>query len=273
MTAARSTPLPGPFRASLAGALVALALAAVVPSPAAGAAEAAGSAPPARGWHRVELPVAGSYAWFYLPESVTPAALLPAVVFLHGSGASPEIWRPFLDGPAEDAGVVVIAPAPSDRFGWGIGDDTVTLREAIERVRAALGASFPLDRRRIGLAGHSSGGAYAYFVTYETAGRFAGVASFSAPFRHILGVADLRYTAPAFLWYGTADPNYAGGHFAAIAAMFDHRGIPWSSEIVPGLGHSDLRPQDLEQAFVFLAAQQYPEGDVLVPKISGSAGL
>ena len=273
MTAAHPIPLPRLSRSCLAGVLVTLALAAAASSPAIGATEAAGPTTPARGWHRVELPVAGSYAWFYLPESVTPATLLPAVVFLHGSGASPEVWRPFLDGPAEDAGVVVIAPAPSDRFGWGIGDDTITIGEAVERVRAALGTSFPLDRRRIGLAGHSSGGAYAYFVTYETAGRFAGVASFSAPFRHILGVADLRYAAPAFLWYGTADPNYAGGHFAAISAMFDHRGIPWRSEIVPGLGHSDVRPQDLEQAFSFLAAQQYPEGDVLVPKISRSSGL
>jgi len=245
----RFTSRRGSLRTACAGGLAFFALV-LVP--------AAVLAAPAPGWHRVELPVAESYAWYYLPESVPPETPLPAVVFLHGSGASPEAWRPFLDGPAESTGVVVIAPAPSDRFGWGIADDTATIAEAIARVRGALGEAFPLDQDRIGLAGHSSGGAYAYFVIYETVGHFAGVASFSAPFRHILGVADRRYTAPAFLWYGTDDPNYYGGHYAAIASMFEHRGIPWQSEIVPGLGHSDVRPQDLEEAFAFLAAQSAP---------------
>ncbi len=235
-----------------------------LPRPAAAAQE-----PPTRGWHRVELPESASYAWFYLPAAVAPATPLPAVVFLHGSGATPEAWRPFLSGPAEDIGVVVIVPAPSDPLSWGIADDTVTIEEAIDRVGAALGTTFPLERRRIGLAGHSSGGAYAYFVAYETAGRFAGVAAFSAPFRHILGVADPRYTAPIFLWYGTADPNYATGHFAAITAMLDHRGIPWQPGIVPGLGHSDIRPEDLDEAFAFLAAQRYSWFQTLRPKSSG----
>lgn len=261
----------------LAAALALLLAPALVPPPAAAATPAASTAParvdgsvpkaaPSRGWHRVDLPESASYAWYYLPAAVQEATPLPVVLFLHGSGASPEVWRPFLDGPAEETGVVVIAPAPSDFFGWGIADDTVTLAEALDRVGAALGATFPLDPRRVGLAGHSAGGAYAYFVAYETAGHYAGVASFSAPFRHILGVADPHYAAPLLLWYGTADPNYAGGHFTAIAAMVEHRGIPWHSVIVPGLGHSDIRAEDLVDAFSFLSAQRYPAPNALTPK-------
>jgi len=242
--------------------LVAAVLAPAVP----GAAQPAGPAP---GWHRVELPASASYAWWYLPAAVAAGSPVPVVVFLHGSGATPEGWRPFLGGPAEDAGVVVIAPAASDPLGWGIADDTVTIDEAVDRVRGALGTTFPLDPARIGLAGHSSGGAYAYFLTYETVGHYCGVASFSAPFRHILGVADPRYTAPLLLWYGTADPNYLGGHFAAIRAMMDHRGIPWQSTIVSGAGHSDIGRQDLADAFRFLAAQRYPVGITLLPKRLG----
>lgn len=211
----------------------------------------------AAGWVRVELPAAGSHAWRYVPSSVTPLARgerLPVVVFLHGSGASPAVWRPFLEAPAEAAGVVVIAPAPADPFGWGIAEDSATLDEAVER----LAAEVPVDRRRVGLAGHSAGGAYALVLAYGTRDRFSAVFSFSAPFRNLLALADPVYTPPARLWYGEEDPNHLSGHFAAIAAMLEHRGVDWTAETVPGLGHSSIRRQDLAAGFAFLAAQRRP---------------
>lgn len=221
---------------------------------------------PAAGWERVELPESGSRAWRYVPESVQGAARgagLPAVVFLHGSGADPESWRPFLEAPAEAAGVVVIAPAPADPFGWGIAEDSATLAEAVDAVAEEL----PLDRRRVGLAGHSSGGAYALVLAYGTRGRFSGVFSFSAPFRNLLAVADSAYTPPARLWYGEQDPNYLSGHLAAIAAMLEHRDVAWEVETVPGLGHSGIRQQDLVSGFTFLAAQRRPRfPNRLLPK-------
>lgn len=212
---------------------------------------------PAAGWARVELPGSGSHAWRYVPASVAPLARgerLPVVVFLHGSGASPEVWRPFLDGPAEEAGVVVIAPAPADPFGWGIAEDSATVDEAVER----LAAEVPVDRRRVGLAGHSAGGAYALVLAYGTRDRFSAVFSFSAPFRNLLGLADPAYTPPARLWYGEEDPNHLSGHFAAIAAMLEHRGVDWTAETVPGLGHSSIRRQDLAAGFAFLAGERRP---------------
>lgn len=221
---------------------------------------------PAAGWARVELPETGTYAWRYLPGPARDAAgrgeRLPCVLFLHGSGASPEGWRPFLQQPADAAGVVVIAPAPADPLGWGIAQDLATLDEAVDRVAADL----PLDRRRIGLAGHSSGGAYAFFLAYETRERYSGVFSFSAPFRHVLEPADPEYVPPLRLWYGGDDPNYLGGHLTAIAAMMEHRGVPWEAEVVPGLGHSSIRQQDLVAGFEFLAAQRRPGHNRLQPK-------
>lgn len=241
--------------------MLALALLGAVPSDGAEATPRAGEP----GWRRLELPDAGSYAWRYLPPDLVGASDPeghPVVVFLHGSGANPEIWRPFLDGPAEAAGVVVVAPAPSDPFGWGIGDDSATVAEAVER----LGEELPIDRARVGLAGHSAGGAYAYFLAYETSGLYSGVFSFSAPFRYILGVADPEYTAPLRLWYGGEDPNFLSGHLSAITAMVEHRGIPWQAEVIPGLGHSDIRQADLEAGFAFLAAQSRPRPNRLLPK-------
>ncbi len=222
----------------------------------------AGQALPAPGWQRVDLPGAGTYAWRYLPASASAVGRLPAVVFLHGSGASPEAWRPYLEGPAEATGAVVIAPAPAD-LDWGLGDDRATISEALSRV----GRELPLDRARIGLAGHSAGGAYAYFLAYETEGRFSAVFAFSAPFRFILRVADPRYTAPLRLWYGTLDPNYLGGQYAAIAVMMANRGVPVDSQIVPGLGHNDIRQEDLTSGFAFLVAQRYPMLNRLAPKV------
>ncbi len=227
-----------------------------------GRAASAAGALPSPGWERVDLPGVGSYAWRYLPASAGAAGSLPAVVFLHGSGATPEQWRPFLEGPAEATGAVVIAPEAADEQEWGIGDDRATISEAVDRV----GQELPLDFGRIGLAGHSAGGAYAYFLAYETEGRFSAVLSFSAPFRFVLGVADPRYTAPLRLWYGTADPNYQVGQYAAIAAMLANRGVPLESQIVPGLGHSDIRQEDLTSGFAFLLAHRYPVANRLLPK-------
>lgn len=223
-------------------------------------ATAAAAAEP--GWRLVDLPASGSRAWRYLPESAPAGARLPVVVFLHGSGANPEVWRPYLREPAEATGAVVIAPAPADDVGWGIADDAATIAEAVDRVDEEL----HLDRRRIGLAGHSAGGAYAYFLAYSTRGGFSGVFSFSAPFRYVLGAMDPAYTPPLLLWYGAQDPNYTSGHFQAIAAMVEHRGIPWQAEIVQGLGHNDVRQQDLTAGFAFLAAQRYPLPNRLLPK-------
>lgn len=221
----------------------------------------------------MELPETESRAWRYLPHSATGGSL-PVVVFLHGSGASPEAWRPFLEGPAEANGAVVIAPAPADPFGWGIADDSETVTEAIDRVDAELrlDPELRLDRARIGLAGHSAGGAYAYFLAYSTRGGFSGVFSFSAPFRFVLGGLEPEYTAPLRLWYGALDPNYLGGHFAAIAAMVEHRNVPWEAEIIPGLGHNDVRQQDLTEGFAFLVAQRYPVPNLLTPKVRRRAG-
>lgn len=247
-------------------AALALVLLLAVPVDARGDTEPRNHAVPAAGWQRVELPDSGSRAWRYVPESVQGTERgerLPAVVFLHGSGADPESWRPFLEAPAEAAGVVVIAPAPADPFGWGIAEDSATVAEAVDVVAGEL----PLDRRRVGLAGHSSGGAYALVLAYGTSGRFSGVFAFSAPFRNLLAVADPAYTPPARLWYGEQDPNYLSGHLAAIAAMLEHRDVAWEVATTPDRGHNDIRQQDLTDGLTFLAAQRRPRfPNRLLPK-------
>ena len=263
---------PAPYR------LLALSLLALVTlltaTPAAGAptASKADLAPrahalPDAGWQRLDLPESGSRAWRYLPESLRDGwrrgDVLPVVVFFHGSGADPESWRPFLEGPAEEAGVVVLAPAPADPFGWGIAEDSATVAEALEELRSEL----PVDRRRIGLAGHSSGGAYALVLAYGTEGRFSGVFSFSAPFRNLLAVADPKHTPPARLWYGEQDPNHVTGHSIAWASALEHRDVEWELITIAGRGHNDIRPQDLEAGFTFLKSHPRPRGpNLLRPK-------
>ena len=44
------------------------------------------------GWRRFDVPATGAYALRYLPTTL-PAGPAPVVVFLHGSGSSPEAWE------------------------------------------------------------------------------------------------------------------------------------------------------------------------------------
>lgn len=220
----------------------------LAPAPAAGS-----FAPPEPGWQRVEIAATATYSDRYLPFGLDLSGPVPAIVFLHGSGATPEQWRPILAPLAEDLGVVLVVPKSVSPLGWGPGADDRTVAEALR----LLAAEIPVDPARIGVAGHSSGGAYAYVLAYAKVLRFAGVFALSSPYRVVLAVADPDYTAPARLYYGTEDPNYQGGAYAAMAEQTARLGAELEEEIRPGHGHGDWPETTLPDGFRFLLDQRY----------------
>lgn len=216
----------------------------------------AGPAAPAvaqAGWQQFPVPATGSYALRYLPPGLDPGEPAPAVVFLHGAGATPEDWRPFLTPVADELGCVLVLPAALSGLGFGVGADDRTVVESLRRVAQEV----TLDPARVAVSGHSAGGAYAFVLAHGGLFRFSGLFTLAAPYRTVLAVADPDYTAPWRMYYGTEDPNYQFGGFTALAQQATRLGIPWQADLQPGHGHSTWPEGTLRAGFAFLLEQRY----------------
>jgi predicted esterase len=205
------------------------------------------------GWQSINLPSTGSYFALYVPASWNQTSPAPLVVFLHGAGGTPEDYEEFLAPAAEMAGSVVAAPKSSSDAGWGVGNDDATIAAAAATAEALLS----IDPTKVSIAGHSAGGAYAYLTAYYTADHYSAVFSLSAPFYPVTAVADPAYKAPIHMYYGTTDPNYTGGSFAALEQQWAALGVAYENDIETGFGHSNWPPDSMAEGFQFLAAKTY----------------
>jgi predicted esterase len=200
-------------------------------------------------WLRYATPESGSYALAYVPPALEDATgPQPVIVFLHGSGATPSDWQPLLAPHADDLEFVLLLPAAASRRAFGIGDDLGTLRSALDQLRDDV----PVDDARISLAGHSAGGAWALVAAYSNLLPVSAVFSLSAPYRTVLETADPDHTAPARLYYGTEDPNYASGQLTAWGEQLRTLGVPVETEIRAGFGHGSWPDSTLPDGFRFL---------------------
>jgi pimeloyl-ACP methyl ester carboxylesterase len=164
----------------------------------------------------------------------------------------PDNYVTFLDGPAEVAGVVLVAPAATHSIGWVPGLDEPTVDAALAAVQAELS----IDPRRVAYAGHSSGGAYAIQLAYLEKRNVSAVFSIAAPFRTIGAIVDTANPAPLRMAYGTLDPNYATA-LPPYEAQWQTLGLAYELDIRPGVGHNSLGTATMNSAFQFLAAQTY----------------
>jgi predicted esterase len=234
----------GPQPPSLAAALLAGAM--LLP--------ARGAAAWPAGWQRLTLPApASSYAMAYVPASLA-AGPAPVVVFLHGSGSSPEGWQATLEPVAEQLGVVVVAPRAAVLAGWGVGPDDAIVAEALRQTREGVA----VDPARLGIAGHSSGGAYAIELAYSTRSPFVAVFALSAPYRTVIELADPVGPPPLRFYYGTDDPNYTGGAYALLRQMLLRLDVEVGAELQSGYGHNNWPPTTLVDGFRFLVEQPRP---------------
>ncbi|MEM9292561.1 MAG: alpha/beta fold hydrolase [Acidobacteriota bacterium] len=225
----------------------------LVTAPAVEAAEA--------GWKRLEVAATGAstsggYALRYLPAAVTdnPADPAPLVVFLHGSGATPESWRSLLQPVAEALGCALLVPRSQSTLGFGPGDDEAILRAAL----ALLEDEQPIDSRRRALAGHSSGGAYALELAYSGRPRpaergWSAVFTLGSPYRTVLELGGPP--PPLRMAYGTDDPNFQSA-YPALRQQWQRLDIEWEEIFFAGFGHSDWPEDALEDGFAFLLSQQ-----------------
>jgi len=211
------------------------------------------SAAPIPGWSRIDIPATGSYLWRYVPQSLDAAHPAPLVVFLHGAGGTPELYENLVSGAAEKAACVVAMPKSASDVGWGTGDDEQTVAETIRLV----GEELPVDERRVSIAGHSAGGAYAYLLAYAGS-RYNAVFTLSAPYYAVTALADPTYKPPIRMEYGTLDPNYTGGAYANLKAQWDRLGVAWEEDIEPGWSHNTWPKSSMANGFLFLVGKSRP---------------
>jgi len=233
------------FRAALAASLLF----------AAARAEAVTPAP--SGWSQVYLPATTSHVLIYVPAGLDRSKPAPMVLFLHGAGSYPGAWQSTLAGPANSAGVVIVAPK-SLGIGWEVAADEDVVVEALEAAEARV----LIDPRRMTVAGHSAGGSMAvrtaYGLLHGRPSHLAGVFILSSPFVTIDAIADPGYVAPLRQYYGTDDPNFQHGSRDLMRAQWQQLGIPFEEVIESGFGHSTWPENTLPDGFAYLARQLYP---------------
>jgi pimeloyl-ACP methyl ester carboxylesterase len=207
----------------------------------------------APGWRKVEIPATGSYLLRYVPPALDTTKPVPLVLFFHGSNGTPEDYKPFVATAAEMAGCVVAMPKSFSNIGWGVGNDEQTTAETLRLVRAEI----PVDDRRVALAGHSAGGAWAYLTAYSGSA-YSAVFTLSAPFYPVASLADSGYKPPIHMYYGTTDLNYTGAR-PSLETQWARLGVPWEEDVQAGFGHNTWPVSSMADGFRFVVEKSRPD--------------
>ncbi|MFY9825526.1 MAG: hypothetical protein WAM82_29400 [Thermoanaerobaculia bacterium] len=206
---------------------------------------------PVAGWLKVDVPATGSYYWRYVPQSLDASKPAPLVIFFHGAGSLPDAYMSFVRDAAESAGCVLALPKASG-VGWGTSADEQTVTETLRLVRAELA----VDDRRIALAGHSAGGAWAYLEAYAGS-VYSSVFTLSAPYYPVTSLADPAYKPPIHMYYGTTDPNYTAAR-PQLEAQWNLLGVSWDEDVQPGFSHNTWPTGSMAAGFQFLVSHPRP---------------
>jgi phospholipase/carboxylesterase len=141
-------------------------------------------------------------AWIYVPARVADSANLPLVVLLHGAGGTAERVIQNLVRPADQTGMIVVAPksraATWDIIGGYYGPDVASIDSVLVEVTRA----YSIDPRRIYLAGFSDGASYALGLGRLNGDVFSKIAAFSPG---ILLPVTPRGSPRIFISHGTRD--------------------------------------------------------------------
>ncbi|MEO7493908.1 MAG: phospholipase [Massilia sp.] len=143
-------------------------------------------------------------SYLYVPPAYTPAQPLPLVLLLHGAGGHAHDGLAILRHLADDAGLILAAPA-SVVHSWDVivrrqyGPDV----DMVDRTLELVFSDYALDRRRLAIGGFSDGASYALSLGLANGDLFTHVMAFSPGF-----IAPLRALGKPkiFISHGTADP-------------------------------------------------------------------
>jgi polyhydroxybutyrate depolymerase len=154
-----------------------------------------------------------------LPDSSKVSASYPVIIYLHGYTSSSLAVEKFmgLTSAAKAKGFLSIFPEGTiDAWGatfWNATpaccnffDSTVNDSEYLRNLINEISAKYPIDKRRIYLAGHSNGGFMAHRMACESSDQIAGIVSVAGAIFN--DVKDCKATEPVSVLqvHGIQDP-------------------------------------------------------------------
>lgn len=194
----------------------------------------------------------------YIPEGYDPETPAPLVVLLHGyaaTGLLQEIYlrlRPladelgflyaYPDGTTDRVGLHFwnATDACCDEFGSGV-DDSTYLKKLIRTIRSQCS----VDKRRIGLIGHSNGGFMAYRMACDHAKLISSIASFAGATYENPDDCEPSEPVHVLQVHGTLDDRifYDGGRLFGTA----YPGAEESTEIWADYNGCAIEPVDADR--------------------------
>jgi len=139
----------------------------------------------------------------YVPASVKPSRPAPLALMLHGAGGHAEHGLGLMERLADDAGMIVLAPASRAQT-WDViaegayGADLAT----IDRALALVFRQYAVDPARIAIGGFSDGASYALSLGLANGDLFRHVIAFSPGF---VAPMDRRGEPRLFIRHGRRD--------------------------------------------------------------------
>jgi poly(3-hydroxybutyrate) depolymerase len=189
----------------------------------------------------------------FVPDGFGRGGPAPAVVLFNGSGSSVDALMNHWRDVARRDGVLLIGPGAFASGAWRIpGDSPEFTQEVVEAVKAR----FPIDPRRVYLAGHSGGAGHVLLLGLLESEYFAAVAAHAGALRPgdapIIDRAQRKI--PMAIWVGTRDSMVPLRMVRDTGAVLKARGFPVALTEIPGHTHSydELGRDVTAQAWEFL---------------------
>jgi poly(3-hydroxybutyrate) depolymerase len=140
----------------------------------------------------------------FVPDGFAKNGPGPAVVLFNGSGSPVDSLWTFWKELAQREGVVLIGPTAFASGAWRIPQDSPDFsHEVVEAVKA----KYPIDPRRVYLAGHSGGAGHVVLLGLLESEYFAAVAAHATALHdEQLKLLDVpKRMIPINIWIGTRD--------------------------------------------------------------------
>jgi predicted esterase len=138
----------------------------------------------------------------YVPESFKPGQPTPLIISLHGAGGTSHHGLAPFKNLADHTGAILLAPESQGKT-WdliisGYGKDVFWIDEALSDIFAL----YPIDPKKVAIAGFSDGASYALSLGITNGQLFSHVIAFSPGF---LAPSDVKNSPPIYISHGLED--------------------------------------------------------------------